>query len=93
MELNDPLTILEEVYSNDDDVLEGHSHYNTFALDGDDRITSTDNGYLQFVIDVNGSYNAAVHNRAAPASAPEPNYAPLPLSHEDELVNLQLDVV
>ena len=43
--------------------------------------------------DVNGSYNAAVHNRAAPASAPEPNYVPLPLSHEDELVNLQLDVV
>ena len=43
--------------------------------------------------DVNGSYDAAVHNRAAPASAPEPNYAPLPLSHEDELVNLQLDIV
>jgi len=26
-------------------------------------------------------------------AAPEPNYVPLPLSHEDELVTLQLDVV
>jgi len=43
--------------------------------------------------DVNGSYNAAVHNRAATASAPEPNYAPLPLSHDDELQNLQLEIV
>ena len=59
------------------------------TLDGDDEIN------LSAILrgDVNGSYNAAVHNRAAPASAPEPNYAPLPLSHEDELVNLQLDVV
>ena len=58
-------------------------------LDGDDEID------LSAILcgDVNGSYNAAVHNRAAPASAPEPNYAPLPLSHEDELVNLQLDIV
>jgi hypothetical protein len=58
-------------------------------LDGDDEID------LSAILrgDVNGSYNAAVHNRAAPASAPEPLYAPLPLSHEDELVNLQLDVV
>jgi len=54
-------------------------------LDGDDEID------LSAILcgDVNGSYNAAVHNRAAP----EPNYAPLPLSHEDELVNLQLDIV
>ena len=59
------------------------------VLDGDDQIDLT--AILRG--DVNGSYNAAVHNRAAPASAPEPNYAPLPLSHEDELVNLQLDVV
>ena len=58
-------------------------------LDGDDEID------LSAILrgDVNGSYNAAVHNRAAPVSAPEPNYAPLPLSHEDELVNLQLDIV
>jgi hypothetical protein len=59
------------------------------TLDGDDEID------LSAILrgDVNGSYNAAVHNRVAPASAPEPNYAPLPLSHEDELVNMQLDVV
>ena len=59
------------------------------TLDGDDEID------LSAILrgDVNGSYNAAVHNRTAPASAPEPNYAPLPLSHEDELVNLQLDIV
>jgi hypothetical protein len=58
------------------------------TLDGDDEID------LSAILrgDVNGSYDATVHNRA-PASAPEPNYAPLPLSHEDELVNLQLDVV
>ena len=58
------------------------------TLDGDDEID------LSAILrgDVNGSYDAAAHNRA-PASAPEPNYAPLPLSHEDELVNLQLDVV
>ena len=58
------------------------------TLNGDDEID------LSAILrgDVNGSYIAAVHNRA-PASAPEPLYAPLPLSHEDELVNLQLDVV
>jgi hypothetical protein len=57
-------------------------------LDGDDEID------LSAILrgDVNGSYNAVVHNRA-PVSAPEPNYAPLPLQHEDELVNLQLDVI
>ena len=56
------------------------------TLDGDDEID------LSAILrgDVNGSYNAAVHNRVAPASAPEPNYAPLPLSHDDELVTLQL---
>ena len=43
--------------------------------------------------DVNGSYDAAVHNRAAPAAAPEPNYAPLPLSHEDEFQIVSLDIV
>ena len=59
------------------------------TLNGDDEID------LSAILrgDVNGSYNAVAHNRAAPASAPEPTYAPLPLSHEDELVNLQLDVV
>ena len=59
------------------------------TLDGDDEID------LSAILrgDVNGSYNANVHNRAAPASAPEPNYAPLPIHNDDELVNLQLDVV
>ena len=59
------------------------------TLNGDDEID------LSAILrgDVNGSYNAAVHNRATSASAPEPLYAPLPLSHEDELVNLQLDIV
>ena len=59
------------------------------TLDGDNQIDLT--AILRG--DVNGSYDAAVHNRAAPASAPEPKYAPLPLSHEDELVTLQVDMV
>ena len=58
------------------------------VLDGDDQIDLT--AILRG--DVNGSYDATVHNRA-PASGPEPNYAPLSLSHDDELVNLQLDIV
>ena len=58
------------------------------TLDSDDEID------LSAILrgDVNGSYNAAVHNRA-PASAPEPNYAPLPLSHEDEFMTLQVDII
>ena len=58
------------------------------TLDGDDEID------LSAILrgDVNGSYDATVHNRA-PAAAPEPNYAPLPLSHEDQLVNVQFDFV
>ena len=59
------------------------------TLDGDGEID------LSTILrgDVNGSYDAAVHNRAAPASAPEPLYAPLPLSHEDELLVMQVDVI
>ena len=59
------------------------------TLDGDEEID------LSAILrgDVNGSYDAVVHNRAAPASAPEPNYAPLPLSHEDELRTISLDIV
>ena len=58
------------------------------TLDGDDELD------LSAILrgDVNGSYDAAVHNRA-PASAPEPNYAPLPLRHEDELQIVNLDIV
>ena len=58
------------------------------VLDGDDQIDLT--AILRG--DVNGSYNAALHNRAT-ASAPEPNYAPLPMNNEDELMMLQVDIV
>jgi uncharacterized protein YjbI with pentapeptide repeats/Ca2+-binding RTX toxin-like protein len=59
------------------------------TLDGDEEID------LSAILrgDVNGSYNAAVHNRAAPASAPEPNYAPLPMNNDDELLAINLDIV
>ena len=58
------------------------------TLDGDDQIDLT--AILRG--DVNGSYNPAQHNRTA-ASAPEPNYAPLPMNNDDDLLMLQVDIV
>ena len=58
------------------------------TLDGDDQIDLT--AILRG--DVNGSYNAAQHNRAA-AATPEPNYAPLPVNNDDELLTIPLDIV
>ena len=43
--------------------------------------------------DVNGSYNANEHNRPDPSPAPTPNYAPLPVNNNDELLTIQLDIV
>ena len=43
--------------------------------------------------DVNASYNAGQHNRADPSPAPTPNYAPLPLNNDDELLVTPLDIV
>jgi hypothetical protein len=43
--------------------------------------------------DVNGSYNAGQHNRADPSPAPTPNYAPLPMNNDDELLIISLDIV
>ena len=43
-------------------------------------------------VDVNGSYNAAQHNRSATA-APEPNYVTLPINNDDDLLMLQVDIV
>jgi len=43
--------------------------------------------------DVNGSYNAEVNNRPDPSPAPTPNYAPLPLNNEDELLTINPDIV
>ena len=43
--------------------------------------------------DVNGSYNANEHNRTEALSAPTPNYAPLPLNNEDELLTINPDIV
>ena len=42
--------------------------------------------------DVNASYDAAKHDKAASA-APTPNPAPLPLNNDDELTPIQLDVL
>ena len=56
------------------------------TLDGDDQIDLT--AILRG--DVNGSYNAAQHNRA---TAPEANYAPLPVNNDDDLLMLQVDIV
>jgi hypothetical protein len=42
--------------------------------------------------DVNASYNADQHDRAASA-APTPNPAPLPLNNDDEIIAIQLDVL
>ncbi len=59
-------------------------------LDGDNEIDLT--AILRG--DVNGSYDASQHNRAPdPSPAPTPNYAPLPLNNEDELLTLHMDVV
>ena len=43
--------------------------------------------------DVNGSYNASEHNRPDPSPAPAPNYAPLPVNNDDELLTIPLDIV
>jgi uncharacterized protein (DUF2141 family) len=43
--------------------------------------------------DVNASYNATQHNRADPSPAPTPNYAPLPLNNDDELLTINPDIV
>ena len=44
--------------------------------------------------DVNGSYEASAHNRAPEASsAPTPNYAPLPVNNDEELLTIPLDIV
>ena len=43
--------------------------------------------------DVNASYNADQHDRADPSPAPTPNYAPLPLNNDDELLSFQLDII
>ena len=43
--------------------------------------------------DVNGSYNANEHNRPDPSSAPTPNYAPLPMNNNEELLTVSLDIV
>ena len=44
--------------------------------------------------DVNGSYNANDHNRAPdPSPAPTPNYAPLTVNNDDELLTIALDIV
>ena len=42
--------------------------------------------------DVNASYNADQHDRAASA-APTPNPAPLPLNNDDELLTINPDIV
>ena len=54
MEINDPLSQFEEVYSNDDDDIEAKSLYTIFALDGNDTITSSIDSYLQFAIGGDG---------------------------------------
>ena len=58
------------------------------VLDGDDQIDLT--AILRG--DVNGSYNAEQHNRLV-AAAPEPNYAPLPINNDDDLLMLHVDIV
>ena len=42
--------------------------------------------------DVNGSYKAEEHDRAA-ASAPTSNAAPLPINNDDELLTINFDIV
>ena len=58
------------------------------VLDGDNQIDLT--AILRG--DVNGSYNPGQHNRSS-AAAPEPNYAPLPMNNDDDLLMLQVDIV
>ena len=43
--------------------------------------------------DVNASYKADQHNRPDPSPAPTPNYAPLPLNNDDELLTINPDIV
>ena len=43
--------------------------------------------------DVNASYDAGVNNRPDPSPAPTPNYAPLPVNNDDELLTLNPDIV
>ena len=59
------------------------------VLDQDDQIDLT--AILRG--DVNASYNAGQHNRADPSPAPTPNYAPLPINNDDELLSLQVDLI
>ena len=59
------------------------------VLDQDDQIDLT--AILRG--DVNASYDAGQHNRADPSPAPTPNYAPLPMNNDDELLSLQVDLI
>ena len=43
--------------------------------------------------DVTGSYDASQHNRPDPSPAATPNYAPLPVNNDDELLTISLDIV
>jgi len=43
--------------------------------------------------DVNGSYDANEHNRPDPSPAPTPNYAPLPINNDDELLTIPFDII
>ena len=43
--------------------------------------------------DVTGSYDASQHNRPDPSPAPTPNYAPLPVNNDNELLTIPLDIV
>ncbi|MDA9973256.1 hypothetical protein N9E51_00190 [Alphaproteobacteria bacterium] len=43
--------------------------------------------------DVTGSYDASQHNRPDPSPAATPNYAPLPVNNDDELLTIPLDIV
>ena len=58
-------------------------------LDQDDQIDLT--AILRG--DVNGSYNANEHNRPDPSPAPTPNYAPLPINNDYELLSTPLDII
>ena len=55
MELNDPLDQFEEFFSNNNDIIQAKSYFSSFGLDGDDVITSSNNGWYQFVIGGEGN--------------------------------------
>ena len=59
------------------------------VLDQDDQIDLT--AILRG--DVNASYDAGEHNRQDASPAPTPNYAPLPVNNDEELLTLQIDVI